>query len=211
MAKKIKKLLLLGVMVIMAFSHGACGDKSLAEYKANAKAKLDAYVASMNENDYTTENWTKILGFVATGRKEIDEVADKEQVDATVATAKQKINNIPTKVEVGMDVEIKSRILQDYCNGLNDTDIALQDVYIRRFYGKYDDSIAVIMAIKDRVPPPAIDEVTIAVFEFTFNAGYHILIWNDGTFHDLQKAYDESLITLEDLETIHELYSTAGL
>ncbi|MFA5449548.1 MAG: hypothetical protein WC292_03825 [Clostridia bacterium] len=208
----LKKLTVFCVIFVLLFSVvglAACnnGDE-LAEYKTQAIESLEAYA---DQSNYSEENWTIVLGLMDGGKVAIDEAADKDGVDNAVSTTKTTINSIPTKEEVGMEVEVKGKILQDYYNLLNSDDITLQDVYIRRFYGVYNDSFAVIMAIYGIDPPPAVDEIMVSGLEFTFNTGYHIKIWNDGDFYSLQDAFDESFITLEDLETICELHNVAGL
>ena len=53
----------------------------------------------------------------------------------------------------------------------------------------------------------SIDKIEVEGFEFIFNTGRHIAVWNNGHFYSLQNAYDEGLITIEDLEKIHKLYN----
>jgi len=85
--------------------------------------------------------------------------------------------------------------------------IKLKDVYIDKYYGTYGDNVAVIMKIIGVEGPPSIPppyEVAGYVFEcMSWDA---ITIWNDGNFYSLQSAYDESFITIENLETIHNLH-----
>lgn len=100
----------------------------------------------------------------------------------------------------------EARIKQDYLQQLNNGNIALEDILIHKYYGTYGDSVAVIMAISGVEPPPAIDEMVVADFEFTFNTGRHITIWNNGIFYTLHCAYDGSFITIGNLETIHNLH-----
>ena len=100
--------------------------------------------------------------------------------------------------------EWEMQIRKDYLRDLNDKNISLSDVYIYSYFGTYGDSVAVKMALKSRVPPPKIDTIVVEGFEFEFNTGLHIVIWNNRKFYSLQAAFDKGFLTLENLKTIHD-------
>lgn len=99
-------------------------------------------------------------------------------------------------------------IREDYFNLMVDTNSSteFEKLYVGEVFGVYGDSVALIMLFKGITPPPAVDTVVVEGFEFSFHSGRHILIWNNNNFYTLQNAFDESLITLENLETIHSIH-----
>jgi len=110
-----KKFIGLAITVLLLFSLAACNEVTLAQYKTDAKAELDAHVATKVEIDYSGDNWTKILGFVTTGKTAIDDAADKAGVDSAVTTAKTAINGVPK--EVGMSISFEEIVFGGYFVG----------------------------------------------------------------------------------------------
>lgn len=106
----------------------------------------------------------------------------------------------------GISKETEDQIKQDYLEKLNDSNITIEDIYIYRYFGIYNESVAVIMALYGISPPPSIDEIVVEGFEFSFNTGRHISIWKSNVFYSLQNAYDESILIIDDLEKIHDLH-----
>jgi len=113
----------------------------------------------------------------------------------------------PPRLELGK--EIQNRIRQDYFQGLDNVygNITFEDVYVRQFYGVYNESVVVVMWIYGSGTPPAIDTIEVEGFEFEYHTGRPILVWNNGNFYGLQRAYDEGLISMENLEQIHSLHT----
>lgn len=75
----------------MLFSLVACSEVSLAKYKTDVKAELDAYAMSLGQSNYTEENWEVVLGLVADGKAAIDAADDKASVDTAKTAAMQTI------------------------------------------------------------------------------------------------------------------------
>jgi hypothetical protein len=105
----------------------------------------------------------------------------------------------------GLSEELENQIKQDYYGILNNNSYTIEDVYIYRLYGMFDGGVGVKMALNGVSLPPAIDIITVEGFTFYFNTGQHIKIWKDGVFYSLQNAYDEGILTINDLEKIHDL------
>ena len=95
--------LIVVVMLLMFSVMGlvACSGDLLTDYKADAKAEIDAHVATKVEADYSEDNWATILGFVTTGKEAIDAAENKAGVDAAVSTAKTGIDNVPKGENMG--------------------------------------------------------------------------------------------------------------
>jgi hypothetical protein len=198
-----KKLVALGLMLIVAFAFAACDLGDLDEYKETKKAELTAYVKTLGEADYAVTDWVTIGQIVETGKGNIDAATTKPTVNAALATAKNGIGAILPK-----EKKVEEQIRKDYLVKLDDSNIKLESVYIFKRYGIYNDSHAVIIAIHGFEPPPSIDEMMIEGFAFSFNTGRHITAWKDGEFFSLQVAFDKGLLTLENIETIHSLYNS---
>ena len=107
------------------------------------------------------------------------------------------------------DTELGKQIRQDYFQRLDNAygNIKFEDVYVRKLYGAYNDSIAVLMWIYGFDPPPAIVTIEVEGSEFHFHSGRPIMVWNNGNFYSLQSAYDEGLVSMENLEQIHSLHT----
>ena len=70
--------------------------EELAAYKTEKKAELEKYAADKGQNNYSTANWTKIQGYVTSGKTAIDEAADKAAVDSALTAAKTDIDAVKT-------------------------------------------------------------------------------------------------------------------
>ena len=107
-----------------------------------------------------------------------------------------------------IDTEIETRIIYDYFNNLRDGnhDVhKIDDVWIAGYYGTYNGGFAVIMGCSIPIPGPAVLRTTIiADIEFYYSSGFNIIIWKEGQFYGLQKAYDFGLLTQDDLLKISE-------
>jgi|GEM_PF-6241398 len=115
-------------------------------------------------------------------------------------------NNPEKAVQIlKLDAETEIFIRHDYFRQLGDTNVDFKDIFIKRYYGTYAGSIAVIMAINGAFPPPAIDEIEVEGFVFLFNTGWHITIWHEGEYYSIQNAYSAGLLTIDDLRTINKL------
>ena len=112
------------------------------------------------------------------------------------------VSCFPEKKESDMGAELENRIRRDYFQRFEDPEFTLKDVDIHGYFGTYRDSVAVMMAIRGVNLPPESDVVVVAGYEFYSLGGWPILIWNDGDFYDLLTAYNETFISVSDLETI---------
>lgn len=202
-----KKLIGIAVIVIMLFGIfglTACDNMNLSDYKTTKNQALQAYAdAKCEANNYCTEGLAAISAAVTDGKAEIDKATSAVGVDTAYKKATDAIDEVAEE-----DAEVKIQIRKDYLERLDDSSLGLDDIYIFKFFGVYNDSYAVIMAVHGLEPPSSIDEITVEGFEFSFNTGRHISIWKDGEFFSLQAAYDEYLLTLENIEAIYNLYNS---
>jgi len=67
---------------------------ALDEYKNLAFAKLEAFVLSRGEHNFTKENWAKIAEYILDGKAAIDAADDKEAVDTALTVTKDNISAV---------------------------------------------------------------------------------------------------------------------
>jgi len=91
---------------VMLFSLAGCN--VLAQYKEAAKAELDAYVAALDCNDYSEDNWAAIVGHLIDGKTEINVAANKTAIDTAVTAAKNAIDDVETLPKSGTFYTLKN-------------------------------------------------------------------------------------------------------
>lgn len=72
---------------------------ALAPIVTTAKAELDAYLASMDSDVYTTENWNKMEAIVAEAKTKTESCRSEEEILAVVAQVKAALDDV-TKIPV---------------------------------------------------------------------------------------------------------------
>lgn len=93
----VKKIICLGVVLVMVLSLAACNaGKELSEYKESAKAEIESYAKERQDN-YSTENWIIVSGIVMACKVTVDEAENKSAVDIAVNDAKEAIDEVDTK------------------------------------------------------------------------------------------------------------------
>jgi hypothetical protein len=125
----------------------------------------------------------------------------------------------PVSAEIqGAIKETRSAILRaevDRDGVLRYPNATTEDVTILGYYGKYNDSYAVMIADSFTEYTSAEWSETIDGVTFYYSDGNRILIWierikeNDitmGAFYTLQKAFEEDMLALEDLRTIADYH-----
>lgn len=92
-----RKILTIGIALIIFFSLGACNSGNLAEYKTTAKAEIETY-AQERQSNYSEDNWTIVCGIVMTGKDRVEVSTNKKQVKAAVTTAREEIDTVSRKL-----------------------------------------------------------------------------------------------------------------
>ena len=211
--KASKKLIVLAVAAVMAlgvFGLTACV-QSLDDYKASAKVEIQAHAdAKLAVNGYSAEGLTAIAQAVTAGKEAVDNAETKPAVRKARDDAKTAINAVePKEGEMAkhshsdprIDTQIEIRIRQDFAKRFpEDSDITAKDIWVAFYYGTYNDNSVVVMNYKDNNMPPQMIEIEVAGFEFWYNTGLAILVWGDGEFYGILKAYEDGLLTIGDIE-----------
>lgn len=94
----IKKIICLGVVLVIAFSWSSCS-QGFTEYKEDAKEQIESYADTKGQNNYSAENWNALLQAVSTGKMAIDDAASETDVDMSYSSAVQRIDAIIPKEE----------------------------------------------------------------------------------------------------------------
>jgi len=96
-----KKKFILGLAILFSIglSTTACESNNpqketdgLAEYKEDAKAKLTAYIETLEPDDYSDGNWALVQAAFMAGKKAIDAAADNTEVDTALNAAFKEIH-----------------------------------------------------------------------------------------------------------------------
>lgn len=94
------------------------------------------------------------------------------------------------------EAQIKEDYLSEYGHELNYTE----------FYGEYNESAVFYMIGSDTV----MKEVTISGVKFIGNSGWTILVWNDGSFYnleDIDKIFELNILTQSNLKQIGRIHA----
>ena len=109
---------------------------------------------------------------------------------------------------VPLSAETEMKIKQDYLDfrtKVYHPDATVDDVTIDTYYGTYGSCVAVMMTdafsdYTDAIPIETYE--TIGGIWIIYNSSNEILIWEDGSFHRLQEAFDSGLLTRDNLREI---------
>jgi len=73
---------------------------------------------------------------------------------------------------------------------------------IERYYGSYDGAVAVMLRGSKLEYTPAFYSETVAGSIIRCNYGNSVMIWKDGSFFTMQEAYDQGILTVDQVEEI---------
>ena len=107
--------------------------------------------------------------------------------------------------DTNIDAQLENQIRRDFVK-LNPAVGGISDIYIGRYLGTYNES-SVVHPRGLRPLPPAMEEEVVAGFEFWTNTGNPILVWRNGKFYSLTEAYDNDLISTNDMQSIWNLWT----
>ncbi|MCL2679130.1 MAG: hypothetical protein FWF18_02420 [Dehalococcoidia bacterium] len=102
--------------------------------------------------------------------------------------------------------ELETRIRTDYLSHLHsqgEPELILADIKILKIYGDFD---GVVVVRFDRPAFEAITTVQVDGVDFVFDNTNVAIVWKDGSFFELQEAYDNELLTKGNLKSIQTHY-----
>lgn len=105
-----------------------------------------------------------------------------------------------------LSIEQECQIKQTYLNFLLKqqccTEAKINDVQIDKYYGTYNNSIAVMMRDQFHGYAGIIWEEVVGDVKFCYYDSRRILIWKEGRFHTIQSAYEQGFLTEINLKKI---------
>lgn len=104
--------------------------------------------------------------------------------------------------------DIEEEVKRDYLyRFVSDEDATIDDVKFSHFYGMYDECLVANINYKGHAGMQIYYERKIEgmVFEIP-SPSYDIQVWKKNKFYDLEEAYEDGTLTLEDIKTIHSLH-----
>lgn len=102
------------------------------------------------------------------------------------------------------DKEMELQIRQDfllYMHAQGEVDMTLEDVKILENYGDYNGAVVVRM---NRGAFEVITVIQVGGVDFTFDNSNTAIVWHNRQFFELAEAYDNGLLSKENLTTIAE-------
>lgn len=99
-----KKIIGIAIVLSLVFVFVACNG-NLTQYKTDAKAEIANYIATLNVDDYTTENWVVIEQKAADGIVAVDKAINKNEVDTAKAAAITAIDEVSKEIRVSISFE----------------------------------------------------------------------------------------------------------
>ena len=133
--KKFIKLFTLVLAVALAASVSACdmADKTAAR-RDDYVAKATEYVQTLNQADYTAEDWALIEGFVAAYEETINTVAAKSKMEVALKELKANVESVLTYTDhidayiEAVDVRIQ-QALEEILAKLNPTTMGISNCH----------------------------------------------------------------------------------
>jgi hypothetical protein len=109
----------------------------------------------------------------------------------------------------GLNGITETKIKQDYLDAFTEKRVpgsTIDDVFVENYYGIYTDCIVVRMTDRFTSYTTAITYETIDGVTISYSSSNKAVAWKDGVFYDLQNAYDEGLLTKDDLIRVASIW-----
>jgi len=181
---------------------------TLADYKTAAVLQLQSFVMALEEDDFSGENWTRILGYLESGVDAINAAVDKTGVRAARDAAKQNIDNVPQNGGGSISMltyevikQIKQGALIQLYPNFHETTI---DEISFFYYGTFNGSIVVMIHNADMAYNRGL---YMDFFDILYpRSNQFIQVWHNGSFYRLADAYKQGLLTTQNLMQIAETH-----
>ena len=115
---------------------------------------------------------------------------------------------VPPPPENFNDTALGRQIRQDYFDKYGSVFDTVNDYWISGYYGTYGDCVVLIMSYIFP-PAPIYREVDMIVGEtlFRYNLySFWMVVWKEGKFYEIRYAYDQGLLTNEDIRSVAAHY-----
>ncbi|MCL2522216.1 MAG: hypothetical protein FWE36_05075 [Erysipelotrichales bacterium] len=158
---------------------------------------MEEHVYNKQEALYCVDNWVIITNLLNNGKTLINTAANELAVDVYLMETKDQINNVPKRLSNEIVSQIKEdavRLLYSHISLTTTEDINFF------YYGTFNDNIVVMIRNQRAGYFRVITEDILGILYP--NGGQHIRIWNNGNFYRLSPAYEQGMLTMEDLKEI---------
>jgi len=200
-----KKLIGLSIFAFVSiFILTSCGtiaistiNETLEKHRTKALINLEEHVYNKQEALYCVDNWVIITNLLNNGKTLINTAANELAVDVYLMETKDQINNVPKRLSNEIVSQIKEdavRLLYSHISLTTTEDINFF------YYGTFNDNIVVMIRNQRAGYFRVITEDILGILYP--NGGQHIRIWNNGNFYRLSPAYEQGMLTMEDLKEI---------
>lgn len=125
---------------------------------------------------------------------------DEKRIEVLFETYQSQYISLYQDDILTFDYNLMLKIKQEYAskNEIDD----LNKIQISNFYGVYNN--AIVLKIYNNYYDVITTEKILDI-EFTYTTSVKISVYKDGKFYDLKKAYEENLITYDNLLEIHKI------
>ena len=110
----------------------------------------------------------------------------------------------PEGLDTGIAKQIKQTYLKEFLSDYPKATV--KDAWIVKYYGTYNGCVVVMMGDNYTGYTDALWGMEVAGVAFKFKDGNSIRAWKDGKFYTLQAAYEQGLLTQEDLTNIADIH-----
>ena len=105
------------------------------------------------------------------------------------------------KSDERIEAQLENQIRRDYAS----RNRRFRNIFISHYFGTYDDASAIIIRVESRrnnFHLPFVYRAEIAGIDFGYVSGWFITIWFDGVFYRFEEAFDQGLLTVDNVQSI---------
>ncbi len=178
---------------------------SFEDYKQVAKTIIDVY-AEERVTFYNDEGWSLVTTSVNNGKTLIDAAETESEVEVIVANVKKEIDDVEPKWYAEIRGELEGSIKNDYYQKYHQ-DLDYHHKGKSKIYGIHNGAPVFFISI----PWDACKCSVIAGVKFEFIQQWHLRVWKEGIFYDLETEleviFNERILTQTDIEYIGYIHN----
>jgi|GEM_PF-5449347 len=185
--------------------------ETLAIYRANAIAALQAYIYAKGQHNYSAANWSLIQSYLAFGIRSLNNSWTIRRMEIVVAYYKMRICAVARISEDTSDCinsshstlllspEKRLQIRQDYANV---REKSIDSISITEYYGTFNNASVVIMCDGGGIRFIPWTETVAGIVFLNPHHEVRIQVWYLGVFYTLTQAYNNGWLDVVDLQKI---------
>jgi len=191
--------------------------RRLDDFKIRINAELESFVNNVaRQENYTPENWSRILDYLASGKAAINLAVDIFGVDVASAAARWSIGMVPRIGNRGVTLSIETlKPIKQAAGpfivfGIFPFHFQLPCIENTAFfyYGTFNGNVVVMFHHRNAGGNRARGE---DIFGIRYSSSNQfILVWSNNNFYRLSEAYGQGMLATEDLEEIARIHADEG-